>query len=179
MNTDVWQKLVDTPYQSYVDLEDPENSNFQIKRFYQHNSDWTNYVECDSRYAAQFSPLSQDPHIVERISHYNHDQLKTMKYYMRSFAWCENHDIMKFEVYLNGIKLDQREQRYIDEGKEYSWEWAEIKVGPRVTTFYNEDWQDRVTQGEGQNHYTKSRFTSQITPEFIEQVSYGSNGSKK
>ena len=145
MNTDVWQKLVDTPYQSYVDLEDPENSNFQIKRFYQHNSDWTNYVECDSRYAAQFSPLSQDPHIVERISHHNHAQLKTMKYYMRSFAWCENHDIMKFEVYLNGIKLDQREQRYIDEGKEYGWEWAEIKVGPRVTTFYNEDWQDRVT----------------------------------
>ena len=52
MNKDLWMKLVDTPYTSYVDLEDPDNNNFQIKRFYKHNSDWTNYVECDSRYAA-------------------------------------------------------------------------------------------------------------------------------
>ena len=67
---------------------------------------------------------------------------------MRTFAWCENHDIMKFEVYLNGFMIDQREQRYIESGREYKWEWAEIKVGPRVTTFFNEDWYDRVTEGE-------------------------------
>ena len=34
MNRDLWKKLVDTPYTSYVDLEDPDNNNFEIKRFY-------------------------------------------------------------------------------------------------------------------------------------------------
>ena len=106
MNTDVWQKIVDTPYQSYVDLEDPQNHNFQIKRFYQHGPDWTNYVECDSRYAAEFQPLSECPNLVEMLSFQNEDRLKTMKYYMRSITWSEKNDIMKYEVYLNGIKIE-------------------------------------------------------------------------
>ena len=69
-NMKVWQLLIDTPYTSLVDMEDLEYRNkFKIKRFYSHNSDWKNYVECDARYAAKFENMEQNLNIIDALKY--------------------------------------------------------------------------------------------------------------
>ena len=64
----VWQLLIDTPYESLIDIEDLEYRNkLQIRRFYSHIFEWKNYIECDARYAAIFDNIEQNPDIIETL----------------------------------------------------------------------------------------------------------------
>ena len=46
----LWRYLVDNPLESLVDMDDPEYSSIQIRRFFRHDAAQQNYVECDARH---------------------------------------------------------------------------------------------------------------------------------
>ena len=123
--------LVNNPYESLVDLEDEEYcGKLEIKRFYSHTSDWKNYVECDARFAAMFPSIEQHENLVDTLKYeYSNNEEYQQKFYMRTIDYNDQHDILRYEVWLNGIKIEKKEQSYLMSGREFEWEWTEIKMG--------------------------------------------------
>ena len=111
-------------------MEDEEICDkFAVKRFYSHSSDWKNYVECDVRFAAMFPSIDQNENVINTLKYEYSQNKEYQKFYMRTVDYNDQHNILRYEVWLNGVKIEKKEQSYVYSGREYEIEWKEIKMG--------------------------------------------------
>ena len=141
----IWTHLVETPYDSYVDLEDIDNKDKLIlKRYYKHSSDWCHYLEFDERLLTHPKPLldrkvspTHDYYIQGIMGAYR--DVANKRYYMRYVAFCETENMFFHETWVNGIHLDQREQNVEHNGRDYKWDKKEMPMGRNhMVTFFDE-----------------------------------------
>ena len=60
---------------------------------------------------------------------------------MRMIEFNDHHNILKYEIYLNGTKYTKKEQGYASEGREYEWDWHETPMCGQMITHFDETYQ--------------------------------------